>query len=254
MAVFDYKIILMCLLAIVLLIYKDTQAKLIDIVGLATLICTLIFRVIPIQGLIRLYKTGDTRPVPALFYTVILLNNICWCLFGIKKEIFVIIIAHLTGIMLYPIFLCFFIYFSPSLKQLSKVIIIVLIILYPTSLLYMGYNYLTIEQIEIIGTTVGIAVQCSLLIPIGQVIINKNSVYIDISIASMHFLLNSLNMAYAYLFDNKFLIMVCAWGWFLNIVQIMLCLFVKKIDANVNEGKEIDNINNKDEDKSKKIN
>ena len=194
---------------------------------------TILFRIIPILGLIRLYNTGDTRPVPYIMYSVLLLNNTFWTIYGLQKRIWQLWFANSTGVFVYPIFLSIFIYYYPALKSHLKlqIILIISIFAFINMLFYFGYFYFKESLNGSLASFFNVSVQFSQILIISVVLKTWNSIYIDISLMVSFSFMSFLNAWFAYLVNDPFYLYSNSFALFLNIIQIVLYIFIGKDDS-----------------------
>jgi len=186
---------------------------------------------IPTFGLLRLAQTGDTRQIPFIYYSINLVNNVFWTLYGIQKHIWPIWIANSTGIIVYPIFLSLYIFFHYNLNAYKKVAYILSLYGLLNAIVFLSYYFIPVNIKGIISTFLGVITQFSLVITISQVCETGNSIYVDIYLMVSKTFLNGLYFCYGFLLKNHYIMITNSLGFTLNILLIGLYIFVRRDDS-----------------------
>jgi len=198
----------------------------INFIGTASVIATLIFRIIPILGIIKLINTGETKHVPFLIYICTLLSTSFFTMVGVKSEMFPIILINGSAVIIMPIYLTIYFNYINSSRyvRISYIILLYSLII---SVNFIGYQFLTSDICGEIAMVLSFIDQSSQLYTIYLVVESENSIYIDIYLIYSMSLTNFLNVVYGLMMNKRYLWVSMTCGFCLNVIQIIMVSYIK---------------------------
>jgi len=147
--------------------------KLVDQVGLASVIATLIFRVVPLIRIVKVVKTGETRHIPFLIYFTSLISTTFFSMYGYKSRNWEICVINGSAVVILPIYLSLYIYNLPSMiNKLLRFFLLILLFAITISTIVISF-YLSTDLNGKIAVCLSFAVQSSQLYSIFRSFITK---------------------------------------------------------------------------------
>ena len=184
-------------------------------VGFLSVLAILAYRVIPLYGMWRLFKTGDIRPIPVLLYFTTLLSTTFWTVYGIQIHIWEIWVIM-------PLYLTLYLYFLPGCSGVGRLTLIILLYAFTNSLVFFSYYVLSEDINGAIASSLSFLVQTSQVFTIVQVLSTQNNIYIDIALMYSFASTNILNTLYGILINRIYWWLSMLWGLIFNIILIVL--------------------------------
>ena len=203
-----------------------------NFIGLLYVLFTLIFRVVPIYGVVRLVKTGDIRPIPVLLYFSTLMSTTFWTVYGLQIHVWQIWVINGSAVIIMPLYLTLYLYFLPGCSVFARFLLIVLLYVFTNTLVYISFEYFSEDMNGTIASSLSFLVQTSQVFTIVQVISTNNNIYIDIILLFSFASTNVLNALYGILINRIYWWLSMLWGLNFNIILIVLYY---KIDFNPNK-------------------
>ncbi len=194
-----------------------------NLIGIASVIATLIFRIVPILGIINVFKTRDIRQIPFLIYFTCTLSTTFFTMYGIQIHDIDIILINISAVIIMPIYLTLYIYFLPGAGNLLRSLLFLLLYGFCCSILIVSY-ILPKDLNGTIASTLSFLLQGSQILTVIQVIIYNNSIYIDIYLIWAFALTNFLNTIYGFLLHKVYLWISMVFGLFWNVTQMAMYL------------------------------
>ena len=191
-------------------------------VGFLSVLAILAYRVIPLYGMWRLFKTGDIRPIPVLLYFTTLLSTTFWTVYGIQIHIWEIWVINGSAVVIMPLYLTLYLYFLPGCSGVGRLTLIILLYAFTNSLVFFSYYVLSEDINGAIASSLSFLVQTSQVFTIVQVLSTQNNIYIDIALMYSFASTNILNTLYGILINRIYWWLSMLWGLIFNIILIVL--------------------------------
>jgi len=195
--------------------------SLVDQIGWASVIATLVLRIVPIVGIIKVFKTGDIRHIPFLIYFTCLLSTTFFTIYGLQNKNWEIWVINGSAVIIMPFYLTLYVYYLPGTSPLIRLILLYLLYFLTISTILTSY-FFPKDLNGKIASILSFVVQSSQIYTVSQVLYTKNSVYIDILFIYAFATTNIFNTVYGLLKNNIYLWGSMSWGLVWNIIQIIM--------------------------------